>query len=219
MALAGVLASVALVAGLWPLIFRQSGVWFWAAMSTATGALGLGALLWRGPGPWAWRLTPGQWALGLGSALLLWALFVAGNRLLLWVAPGVSASGDTVYGRAGAFPKTALALLLLLVIGPGEEFYWRGLLQWHLAAVLPAWGAVLLGAAIYAAVHLSTRSPALVLAALICGLYWGGIYALGVPLPAVVVSHALWDCLVLLWLPLPTATVRGGLGRGAAGVG
>jgi len=199
------LASVAAVGGVWRFVFRVSGARFWVAMAAATGGLGLGALALRGPGAWAWRMRPEGLVPAVGSAVLLYLLFLAGNRLVRLAAPAVSASGAAVYGLVGGFPRPVLAGMLLLVIGPGEEFYWRGLLQWSLGGHLPAWGAVVAAAALYAAVHLTTRSPALVLAALVCGLYWGAMYALTGSLPEVVVSHALWDCLVLLWLPLRPA--------------
>lgn len=210
------LVSVLPVVVVWRTVFAQHGRGFWLAMAAVTAALGVLALALRAPGAWAWRLGPSQFAWAAVTAVALYGLFYVGDRVLLALAPSVPASGASVYTRAHGVSRLALTGVLLLVIGPGEELYWRGLVQWNLQHLLPAWGAVLGAAVLYAAVHLVTRSPALVLAALLGGLYWGGMYALTGNLPTVMLSHALWDCLALLWLPFP---VPGGPSeRGTAGV-
>ena len=196
------LASTAPVALVWWLVFRRSAAGFWLSMALATGVLGLLALALRTPGAWAWAVRPSGLALGVAGAVVLYAVFLGGERALRAVAPAVAASGSTVYGWTGALPRPVLAGLLLLVIAPGEELYWRGLVQWELQHVLAPWIAVLAATALYTAVHLTTRNPALILAALVCGLFWGAMYAATGSLPAVIVSHCLWDCLALLWLPL-----------------
>lgn len=208
----------------WPLavlglgrVFREAGRRFWLAMTALTAVQGTVAVLLRGTARWGWRLPPATLAWAAASAVVLYGLFYLGDRALLALLPSLPAAGGVVYEKAesGRF-RLVIAGALLLVIGPGEELYWRGLVQAHLALWLGPACAVLVAAGLYAAAHLVTRNPALVLAALLCGVYWGALYWATGNLAAVVVSHALWDCLTLLWLPLPVGrTAASGRRAGA----
>ncbi|MHB8093947.1 MAG: CPBP family intramembrane glutamic endopeptidase, partial [Candidatus Aminicenantales bacterium] len=88
----------------------------------------------------------------------------------------------------------------LCLIGPGEEFFWRGYIQrsWQKkmgAAALP------LSVAFYAAVHIASGNPMLVLAAAVGGLYWGILYQRSGSVLLVAVSHTLWDLAVFIFFP------------------
>jgi hypothetical protein len=190
-------------------VFREGGRRFWLAMTGLTAVLGSVAVVLRGTVSWGWRMPLPTLALAAASAGVLYGAFYVGDRALLALVPSLPAAGSAVYAQAesGRFRLVIMAALLL-VIGPGEELYWRGLVQSHLVGWLGPDLAVLAAAGLYGAAHLVTRNPALVLAALLCGLYWGAIYQVSGNLAVVVVSHALWDCLVLLWLPLPVGRGR-----------
>lgn len=49
---------------------------------------------------------------------------------------------------------------------------------------------------------MTTGNPVLLLAALVCGLFWGLLYHFTKSLPLVVISHTAWDLLVFLVFPL-----------------
>jgi len=51
-------------------------------------------------------------------------------------------------------------------------------------------------------VHLTTGNPLLIGAALVAGLFWGGLYLWQGSILTIVVSHTLWDILVFLIFPL-----------------
>jgi len=55
---------------------------------------------------------------------------------------------------------------------------------------------------LYAAVHLTSRNPVLVLAALVCGLVWGYQYLKFKSVLANIISHICFDLAVFLFLPL-----------------
>jgi membrane protease YdiL (CAAX protease family) len=62
------------------------------------------------------------------------------------------------------------------------------------------WGralGIVAAAAVYAAAHWAAFNPLLALAAFGCGLYWGWLYAATGDLSAPIVSHLLWDTLLL----------------------
>ncbi|MCX5878747.1 MAG: CPBP family intramembrane metalloprotease, partial [Deltaproteobacteria bacterium] len=62
--------------------------------------------------------------------------------------------------------------------------------------------AVRLTTLLYTAIHLPTGTPVLILAALTCGLFWGGFYWATGSLVPVLVSHMLWDPFIFVILPI-----------------
>lgn len=139
--------------------------------------------------------------LGVGSALMLYAVFAAGRALALKVFPFAGAGIAGVYALRDGVPLLRVVLLIGLVIGPGEELFWPGFFQeWTGAATSRAYGFVLT-AFLYAAVHLASGNIMLVLAAAVCGLFWGWLY-LRFRSPLLnMVSHTLWDLLVFVAFP------------------
>ena len=96
---------------------------------------------------------------------------------------------------------------LLFVIGPAEELFWRGYVQRTLSRVLTGKKAAdiafILTALVYALVHIWSFNFMLVMAALVAGAAWGFFYRLcPKALPALIISHALWDALVFVILPI-----------------
>ncbi len=146
---------------------------------------------------WAWKLS-----LGLLSAVLLYAIFWAGNELARWLLPFAAGGIEAVYGFKSGASVPRMALLIGLLIGPGEELFWRGWLQRALGKRYRPMAGWLLATAIYAGVHLASGNPMLVLAALVCGLFWGWLYLrLRSPLLNAI-SHTAWDLAVFLLFPL-----------------
>ncbi len=197
----GVLAlAVVLATGLWWIVFRWQPANFWLLMACSTALLG-GITLWLQAFPHpGFRLSDVLW--GVASAAALYGVFRGGQAILTAIIPSSAKPVAQVYATKDQCPLWVIALLLLLVIGPGEELFWRGLVQGTLATWWPGWVALTLAAGVYAAVHVVTRNPILVLAALVSGLGWGAIYLLTGSIVAVIVSHALWDASTLVFLPL-----------------
>ena len=104
-------------------------------------------------------------------------------------------------------PTWLIAVLLLCLIGPAEELFWRGYVQRTMSRILggknPEDKAFIITAVIYALVHIWSFNFMLIMAALVAGLVWGLIYRLRPQaLPALIVSHALWDALVFVILTI-----------------
>jgi membrane protease YdiL (CAAX protease family) len=55
---------------------------------------------------------------------------------------------------------------------------------------------------LYAGIHLPTKNPVLILAALTCGVFWGGLYWATGRLVPVLVSHMLWDPAIFVIFPI-----------------
>ena len=141
-------------------------------------------------------------SLGLLSAAVLYGIFWAGNLLVHALLPGAVGGIASLYDLKGCASTARVALLLGLVIGPGEELVWRGVIQRAFTARLGAVGGLLAATGLYAVVHLSSGNPMLILAAVVCGLFWGLLYQRTGSIALVVISHTAWDLVVFLTLPL-----------------
>jgi len=93
-------------------------------------------------------------------------------------------------------------IALLLVAAPGEELFWRGFIQKSLLKYFkPIWS-IILGAGLYASVHIYSGSFLLVFAAFLSGIAWGGLYYWKRSMPLVIVSHLIFDMMIFMIMPL-----------------
>lgn len=183
------------------LTFRGPQRQFWQRM-TATG-LTLGSLaLIAEEDLRATRITPQDVVVGLGSAGVLYGIFVVGDKLARVIMPRGSEEIASIYDLGSLGEKIELGARLGLVIGPAEELFWRGLLQQRLSDRYGRWQGAALGTAAYGGAHLITGNATLIGAATVAGAFWGGLHALGVPMGALIVSHASWDVLTFLIAPI-----------------
>jgi hypothetical protein len=115
-------------------------------------------------------------------------------------------------------PQGEIATRLALIIGPAEEIFWRGLVQSALMRRFGRWrGAALAGAA-YGGVHVVTGNFTLMGAASVAGAHWCALYAAGVPLGALIVSHTSWDVWIFLVQPTGEIDAIDGSGRLSGGL-
>jgi membrane protease YdiL (CAAX protease family) len=173
---------------------------FWQRM-TRTGLLLGGTALATDARLRAARPRPRDLAAGAAIAAGLYAVFAVGDRAARVVMPnGADDIGD-IYQLRTLRPKAEIAARLAAIIGPAEELYWRGLLQSELTRRYgPLKGAAGATAA-YAGVHVCTRNPTLLGAATVAGGAWSSLAAVGVPMPALVLSHVIWDIWIFLVQP------------------
>lgn len=145
---------------------------------------------------------------GIIIALVLWGVFWTGDKVSSWLFDFARPEVDSIYSMKTGLPPGVIAALLLLVIGPAEEFFWRGYVQRTMGKLFekrerPQDMAFALTAVIYALIHVPSLNFMLVMAALVAGIIWGLLYRLRPQmLPALIVSHALWDALVFIWMPI-----------------
>lgn len=144
---------------------------------------------------------------GILLAFALWGIFWVGDKLSALMFDFARPQVDNVYAMKEGFPAWLIAILLLLLIGPAEEFFWRGYVQRTFSSLLGGKHAkdfaFLLTAVIYALVHIWSFNFMLVMAALVAGAVWGLVYRIcPKAIWALIVSHALWDVLVFVLLPI-----------------
>lgn len=139
--------------------------------------------------------------LGLLAAVLLFIVFYLGNILIRLIFERAGEGIQNVYSFKQEAEPWRIGLLMLLVIGPGEELFWRGYLQRRISLKYGATKGFILATALYTLVHVATGNAVLVLAALICGLFWGWLYLRFNSMIINVISHTVWDIGVFLLLP------------------
>lgn len=148
------------------------------------------------------KITPRYILIGIASAILLYLIFYAGNIVTGYILPFKNSQVLSVYSNKAGVDARLIGGLLLFVIGPGEELYWRGFIQDTMSRKYGSLKGYLFAAALYAGVHILTGNFMLVVAALVCGLFWGFIYKSKKSLWPVLISHAIWDFTIFLLLPL-----------------
>lgn len=139
--------------------------------------------------------------LGIFSALVLYGIFFAGNTASRILFPFADSGIAQVYGFKQGASVLRIALLMGLIIGPGEELFWRGYLQrfWQSRfGRIPGFAASVL---LYTLIHSASGNLMLILAAGVCGLFWGALYLRYRSVVILIVSHTLWDLMVFLILP------------------
>jgi uncharacterized protein len=138
---------------------------------------------------------------GLGSAAGLYAIFQVGDRMARRIMPAGDREIAGIYELRKAAPPEAIAAVLALVIGPGEELFWRGLVQRGLMRRFGRLRGTLLASSIYGGVHLVSMNLTLTGAAATAGLFWGAIYAREQRLAPMIISHVSWDIWIFLIAP------------------
>ncbi len=169
-------------------------------MSLVAGTLGAYALRVR---PDLRHLRPTRPDVGtaLLSAAGLYLVFQVGDRLARRIVPGGGAEIGRIYQLRRAAPRWLIALLLATIIAPAEEIFWRGLLQETLARRFGAFRGAAAASLCYGAVHLGSGNLTLTGAATVAGLFWGLQYAAQRRLPALILSHIVWDVWIFLIAP------------------
>ena len=161
----------------------------------------------------SWRLAIAQdmagnilFKIGLGvlSALLLYVVFFVGNFISRNIFTFAGSGIQDVYAFKMGVSKIRIALLMIFIIGPGEELFWRGFLQRNLQIKTGKYLGFSLATGIYTLIHLGSGNVMLVLAAGVCGLFWGYLYLRYNSMVLNIISHTLWDVTVFLCLPFNT---------------
>ena len=180
--------------------FRGPRDRFWQRM-TLTG-LGLGSFaLLTSRSARRTRIGRSEVALGLASAAALYGTFRVGDAFARRYVPSGDAEIREIYALRTIRPKGEIATRLATIIGPAEELFWRGLVQEALMARYGRWHGAAFAAMAYGGVHIVTGNFTLFGAAGIAGAHWCALYAAGVPLGALVVSHVTWDVWIFLIQP------------------
>jgi len=198
--------SLIVAALLFALVFADPALGFWRQLAVTATLLAMMAFLFDRTALKV-RLRP-QWpgtlravAGGLAAATVLYGIFLVGRLAVSAFFPSGGVLIRSIYQLGRDEHAWRIGLVLLLVVGPCEELFWRGYIQRRLTDVYGPWGVGMTICA-YAAVHLASGNPVLILAALVCGAFWGVLFRVFGNIVANIVSHAVWASVVFAFLPL-----------------
>lgn len=202
--------SVLVAAALWFIMFSPwtaPFINFWACMTASAIVLTCFAFAFGGKESIGTvnNLSGAQTAtviMGIIIAAALWGIFWFGDKVSQLLFDFARPQVEDIYNIKGTLSPTLLALLLLFVIGPAEEIFWRGYVQRTLSKFRSPLFAFIITTMCYTFVHLPSGNFMLIMAALVCGIFWGGLYYI-MPnrLTSIIISHALWDAAAFVWLP------------------
>lgn len=201
-----VISAVVVAAVLWTLMFSPltaPRLDFWWMMTGSACVLTLLSTLFR---PHWWRglrWTPSNILLGIALAVLLWGIFWTGDKVSSWLFNFARPQVDAIYGIKEGASAWLLSFLLLFLIGPAEEIFWRGYGQHTFSMKWGGNAGFVVTSIIYALVHAPSCNFMLVMAAFVAGVVWGAVYRFFPErFPAVIISHAIWDAAVFIWFPI-----------------
>ncbi len=198
--------TLVVAAVLWAVMFSPQTmplINFWEMMAGSALTLAVLACLfdrnWLEESVW----NPQSLLLGIALAAALWGVFWTGDKVAAWLFDFARPQVDMIYGLKESTNPLFLTLLLLLVTGPAEEIFWRGYVQRTISHRWNPNAGFAITTAVYALVHAASCNFMLIMAALVAGIVWGGLYRLFPRrLPVLIVSHAVWDAAVFVWFPI-----------------
>lgn len=198
--------TIVLAAVLWAVMFSPLTapyVNFWWMMTASALTLSILSTCFN-RGWWhAVRFGWGEVLAGVGIAAALWGIFWTGDKVSSWLFDFARPQVDLIYGMKEGESLWLLSLLMLVLIGPAEEIFWRGYVQRTLSARWSPDAGFVVTTLVYALVHAASCNFMLVMAAAVAGVVWGGLYRLFPRrLGAIIVSHAIWDVAVFVWFPI-----------------
>ena len=196
---------IVVAAGLWFVMFSPwtaPHINFWYTMTTSAVVITTLATLSCRECVTTLRFTPGQIVAGVAIAAVLWGVFWVGDKVSQLMFSFARPEVDMIYGMKTGTDPVVVGLLLLLIIGPAEELFWRGFVQRSLSARWGADAAFAVTLVLYTVIHVWAFNVMLLLAALVVGGCWGLLYRLRPQaLPALIVSHAVWDVCAFVLFP------------------
>jgi membrane protease YdiL (CAAX protease family) len=198
--------GICIAAVLWTIMFSPwtaPHINFWVMMTCSGATLTL-FTCWARPHWWKEvRLDLSNIVLGVALAAVLWGVFWLGEYLSTLIFDFARPQVDSIYGMKEGENPFVLTLLMLLIIGPAEEIFWRGCIQNRLTARWNPDMGFILTTLVYGLVHVSKFNFMLIMAAMVAGFVWGLAYRFFPErLGAIIISHALWDCAVFIWFPI-----------------
>lgn len=198
--------AICIAAVLWFVMFSPwtaPHVNFWVMM-TFSGLTLTAYSTWASPGWWKdIRLDLNNILLGVALAAVLWGIFWVGDKLSSLMFDFARPQVDMIYGMKEGENPWVLTALMLLIIGPAEEIFWRGYLQKSFSKKWNPNMGFVVTTLMYSLVHVSKFNFMLIMAAAVAGFVWGLAYRFyPEKFGAILLSHALWDCAVFIWFPI-----------------
>lgn len=145
--------------------------------------------------------APKYFIFGLLSGISLYIVFFTGDWLFSLLPGSLDKQINKIYSLF-SFKWIWHYLVLFFIIIPGEEIFWRGFVQNKLMRYMNMKKAILVTASLNAAAFISSEFTVLIIAAFVSGIVWGGLYVWKRSMPLIIISHLIFDLLLLIIWPL-----------------
>lgn len=200
-----VIIPVLVAAALWFVMFSpwtKEYVSFWVTMGFAAVSLILMSAFLGDNFKKQFSLSGRDILTGIVSAAVLYFVFVLGNFLSVHLFDFAKGQVGNIYRMKEGENPFFLSLLLVVLVGPAEEIFWRGFVQRSLIGNFGEWTALIATTIIYSLVHIWSFNFMLIMAAMVCGAFWGLLYKYNKNLLTLIISHAVWDLSVFILFPI-----------------
>ncbi|MGE6258543.1 CPBP family intramembrane glutamic endopeptidase [Heyndrickxia sporothermodurans] len=138
---------------------------------------------------------------GIISGIGLYLVFWFGDWIISYISPYLEKKIINIYDLLS--PKWVWHyFVLVFIMVPGEEIFWRGFIQKRLMRHITGWSPVLITAFLNASVYIYFENIMLMFAAFFSAFIWGTIYLNSKSLPLLIISHLTFDLLLIIVLPL-----------------
>ena len=176
---------------------------FWVMM-TCSGLSLTAYSTWAQRGWWKdIKLDATNIVLGIALAAALWGIFWIGDKLSSLIFDFARPQVNLIYGMKEGENPWVLTFLMLFIIGPAEEIFWRAYVQKNFSKRWNPNIGFIVTTLVYSLVHISKFNFMLIMAAMVAGIVWGLAYRFfPEKLGAIIISHAIWDCAVFIWFPI-----------------
>ncbi|WP_066058122.1 CPBP family intramembrane glutamic endopeptidase [Robertmurraya korlensis] len=138
---------------------------------------------------------------GVLSGVMLFVLFFLGNSLLHMIDLPLKGSVAKLYKQMSPTEIWQYIVLFLIII-PGEEVFWRGFILKRLLRKIKFGPSILISTLLYTSVNIYSGSSHLILASIVAGLFWSSLYVWKRSIPLLIVSHIVFDLILLVLFPL-----------------
>jgi|GEM_PF-6991544 len=183
-------------------LFRSNLQYFWYSLASTGVMLAMLALFWGGKVMGKKDFRSSDLILGIGGGSLLYILSVGMAWLLERVFPLYGKQITEIYSWAEGYNLSLLVLMIIFLVGPGLEVFWRGMMtNWLISAWNVKWGIIL---SVFAAtfVYLPSLSLTLICAGLLLNIVCTALYAWRKTPVASAVAHSVWLLAVAVFFPL-----------------
>ncbi|MDD2221102.1 MAG: CPBP family intramembrane metalloprotease [Clostridia bacterium] len=183
-------------------LFRSNLQYFWYSLASTAVMLAVLAFVWGGKAMAIKDFRIYDIIIGIGGGSLLYILSVGMAWVLEKIFPLYNTQIIELYSWKEGYSLTVLVLMIVFLVGPGLEVFWRGMMtKWLITAWNVKWGIIL---SVFAAtfVYLPSLSLTLICAGLLLNIVCSALYAWRKTPVAPAVAHSVWLLAVAVFFPL-----------------
>lgn len=140
-------------------------------------------------------------SIGILSGVFLYLLFAVGNWIISFLPGNFHSQVNRIY-ETFELEWAWHYLVLIFIIIPGEELFWRGFVLKRFMRFMSIPKALMATALLNSIILIVSGYYVLMLAAFISCIVWGALYIWKRSMPLLIVSHLTFDILLLIIFPI-----------------